>query len=247
MSSTFSDILGLELQTTDSEAEVEGLAADIVATDTRTGELVLIENQLENSNHRHLGQILTDIAGLEAKTVIWVAREFHEAHRSAIRWRNEYTADDTAFFAIRRRVVRIGDSPFAPVFEVVEKPNTWERALVKRVNEAEAKLTRMRRDFWSRYLNRHPDIFQSKRTSNVWVPMLPNQSVVLSMYAGSKTSGMFLRLGGPRNVGNVEAAAIAERHDDRGQCGVGAGRYRPGPPWPTELRRWRWRPRPCAA
>lgn len=80
-----SDILDLELQTTDSEAEVEGFSADIVATDTRTGDRVLIENQLENSDHKHLGQILTYLAGLEAKTVIWVAREFHEAHRSAIR------------------------------------------------------------------------------------------------------------------------------------------------------------------
>ncbi|MDD9986020.1 MAG: hypothetical protein OXQ31_07105 [Spirochaetaceae bacterium] len=154
-----SEIVGVELETTDSEADVEGFSADIVAMDARTGDRVLIENQLENSDHKHLGQILTYLAGLDVKTVIWVAGEFHEAHRSAIRWLNDNTADDFAFFAIRLRVVRIGDSPFAPVFEVIEKPNTWERSIVKRVNVAEAKLTRMREDFWNRYLNRHPGLF----------------------------------------------------------------------------------------
>ena len=194
-----SEALGLELETTDSEADVDSFSADIVAIDSRTGDRILIENQLENSDHKHLGQILTYLAGLEAKSVIWVAQEFHEAHRSAIRWLNENTADDFAFFSVRVRVVQIGDSPFAPVFEVVEKPNTWERALEKRVNETERKLTRMRQDFWNRYLNRHPGTFEPARTSNVWVPMFPDQSVILSMYVGSKRSGVFLR--GPRASG----------------------------------------------
>ena len=130
--------------------------ADVVATDAKTGSRVLIENQLEPANHRHLGQVLTYLAGLEAKVVIWIARDFDEAHRSAVRWLNDHTTDEFAFFAVRMRVVRIGDSPFAPIFEVLEKPNAWERALERKFRKADSELTRLRKDFWERYLERQP-------------------------------------------------------------------------------------------
>ena len=88
---------------------------------------MLIENQLEHADLHHLGQVLAYLAGLEAKTVVWVAKGFDEAHLSALRWLNEHTAESFAFFAVRVRVVRIGDSPLAPVFEVLERPNDWDR------------------------------------------------------------------------------------------------------------------------
>lgn len=175
------------------EVAVEGFSADIVARDVKTDERVLIENQLEASDHRHLGQILTYLAGVDAKTVVWVARSFQGAHRSAIRWLNEHTGEEFAFFAVRLRVVRIGDSPFAPVFEVVEQPNHWERTLSRRTTAAESELTRLRQRFWNRYLDLNPEVFPPTRHSNVWVPMLSGGEVTLSMYVGSKTSGMFLR------------------------------------------------------
>ena len=191
-----SDALGVELEATDIEAAVEGYSADIVARDARTGDRVLIENQLESSDHRHLGQILTYLAGVDAKSIVWIAHGFHEAHRSAIRWLNEHTDDEFAFFAVRLRVVRIGDSPFAPVFEIVEQPNNWERTLGRRTAAAESELTRLRHRFWNRYLQQHPGTFAPTRLSNVWIPMLSDETVVLSMYVGSRISGMFLR--GPR-------------------------------------------------
>ncbi len=126
---------------------VDSFSADILAKDVDTDDRVLIENQLEASDHRHLGQILTYLAGLDAKSVVWIARHFNEAHRSAIRWLNENTDGRFAFFAVRVCVVRIGDSPFAPVFEVVEKPNAWERALGGRARAAETELTRLRQRF----------------------------------------------------------------------------------------------------
>ena len=155
-----SDALGIELEATDTESAVDNFSADIIAKDVRTGDRVLIENQLEASDHKHLGQILTYLAGIEAKSIVWVARQFQEAHRSAIRWLNEHTDDDFAFFAVRVRVVRIGDSPFAPVFEVVEQPNNWERKLGRQAARAESELTRLRRRFWDRYLQRHPGVFR---------------------------------------------------------------------------------------
>ncbi len=195
------------------EVAVEQYSADIVATDIETGDRVLIENQLEGSDHRHLGQILTYLAGLEAKAVIWIARDFDEAHLSALRWLNENTSHDFAFFAVRLRVVRIEDSPFAPVFEVVEKPNTWERKLGKSMNEAEAERIRLREEFWNRYLTRHPGLFEPTRLSNVWLSMLPDDSVILSIYVGSRESGMFLR--GPRGTDGEALAAFMEQNREK--------------------------------
>ena len=100
-----SNALGIDLEATGMEVAVEQFSADIVGTDNGTGDRVLIENQLEGSDHRHLGQILTYLAGLEAKVVIWIAQSFEEAHLSAVRWLNENTSHDFAFFAVRLRVV----------------------------------------------------------------------------------------------------------------------------------------------
>ena len=91
--------------------------------------LVLIENQLERSDHGHLGQILTYLAGLDSRTVVWIARDFSPAHLSAIRWLNDHTADLFSFFAVQVRVVRIGDSAMAPVFEIRERPSEWDRRI----------------------------------------------------------------------------------------------------------------------
>ena len=106
--------------------------------------------------------------------------------------------------------MRIGDSPFAPVFEVVEKPNSWERQLGKRASVAESEVTRLRQSFWSRYVERHPGALVPTRDSNVWVPLLHDGSVILSMYVASKTSGMFLR--GPRGTDGEHLAPLMADH-----------------------------------
>ena len=205
--------VGLDLEAVEMEVDVDGFSADIIATVPGTDQRVLIENQLESSDHRHLGQILTYLSGVGANAVIWIAREFHEAHRSAIGWLNEHTADEFAFFAVRVRVVQIGDSPMAPVFEVVERPNTWERTLARSRNKATSELTLQREAFWNRYLERHPDVFKPSRGSNVWVPMLPDGSVFLSIYLAARDSGMFLR-GGFGADPNI-VATLMDEHGSR--------------------------------
>ena len=114
------EVIGIPLDLESREVDVGRFPADLLARNPQDGSLVLIENQLEGSDHSHLGQVLTYLAGLEAKTIIWIAREFDDAHRSAVNWLNEHTTDPFAFFAVRLKVVRIGDSPLAPVFEIVE-------------------------------------------------------------------------------------------------------------------------------
>ena len=118
---------------------------------------MLIENQLENANLQHLGQAQVYLAGLDAKIVVWVAAGFNEEILSAIRWLNEHTVDPFAFFAVRVRAVRIGDSLPAPIFEVLERPNEWDRQVTETTKRGLSEIGEFRRDFWEHYSRRQPD------------------------------------------------------------------------------------------
>ena len=98
--------LGVELEKEDTEVHVGPYRADIVARTRVDDSRVVIENQLEEANLQHLGQVLAYLAGLDARIVVWIARGFDDAHLSAIRWLNDHTVDPYAFFAVRVRVVR---------------------------------------------------------------------------------------------------------------------------------------------
>ena len=150
--------LGIELELEGLEVNVGSYRADIVARVSHSDDRVLIENQLEDADLQHLGQVLAYLAGLEAKIVVWVAKGFREEHLAAIRWLNEHTVAPFAFFAVQVSVVKIGDSPLAPVFEVLERPNEWNR----RVQEASRNGDRARaaesiREFWAHYLATRPN------------------------------------------------------------------------------------------
>ena len=126
------EAVGLELELETLEAEVGPFAADILCKNIADDTWVLIENQVEKTDHRHLGQILTYAAGLSAKTVIWLAKQFTEEHRAALDWLNENTAEDLSFFGLEIELWCIGDSPPAPKFNVVSKPNDWTREVKTR-------------------------------------------------------------------------------------------------------------------
>lgn len=130
--------LGLELELVGVEVAVGPYAADIVCADALTQTPVLIENQLAKTDHSHLGQILTYAAGLEAKTVIWVASSFTDEHRAAIDWLNEVTLEGWQFFALEIELWRIGPSQPAPRFNVICRPNDWSRAVREEAAKAEA-------------------------------------------------------------------------------------------------------------
>jgi hypothetical protein len=112
------------------EFAVGSYSLDILAEDA-SGRLVAIENQLEWSDHRHLGQCLTYASGTAAWAVVWLVAHFNEEHRSALDWLNQHTDTDVHFFGVELDAVRIGDSVPAPLFRVVVRPNDWER-IVKR-------------------------------------------------------------------------------------------------------------------
>ena len=213
-----SDVIGIPLESEGTEVAVNQFAADILARNPADGSRVLIENQLAHTDHTHLGQILTYLAGLEAQTVIWVAQGFDEAHLSAIRWLNEHTVDPFAFFAVRVRVVRIGDDPklpVAPLFEVLERPSGWDRqvrAMAQEPNERTAQLRQFRSDFWQSYCQRYPDDLNLRpgfKDSNVYHRI---GGVVVSQYLAQGQVGIYLRA--PSGDGSEETAQLVQIYTD---------------------------------
>ncbi|PJE37489.1 hypothetical protein CVM52_06915 [Pseudooceanicola lipolyticus] len=227
-----SEAIGVQLELTGTEVAVETFSADILARDL-DGNVVLIENQLEQTDHTHLGQIMTYLAGLEAQTVIWIAPAFREPHLSAIRWLNEHTSDGFSFFAIKARVVRIGDSPYAPIFEVIEKPSAWERSLTQTRKDAETgkdAFSDVRTAFWTRYLERHPEAeAEGIKVQRGWnrYTRLADGDVLISVWIGEKTAGIYVRGGwGERKH---SAADRLGRHADILARKLGFDTYNPEP------------------
>lgn len=143
------DALGVsELVRVATEHWVGDFKVDILCTDG--DEQVIIENQLEKTNHSHLGQIITYAAGVGAKKVIWVAESFRPEHSAALQFLNDNTTDDLNFFAVEVELWRIGDSPLAPKFEVVVKPNEWVKSGREQVRAASSATPtkQLQQKFW---------------------------------------------------------------------------------------------------
>ena len=144
------EVLGLSLIDIETEKFVGNFRCDILGKDEGTGKIVLIENQLEPSNHDHLGKIITYASGLNAAVVVWIVERAREEHASAIEWLNEHTDENVDFFLIEVHAYQIGDSQPAPFFKIIEQPNNFSkttRAASKdiSVNESMAK----RLEFWN--------------------------------------------------------------------------------------------------
>ena len=90
---------------------------------------LIVENQIEQSDHRHLGQLLTYAAGADAGTVVWVTKGFRDEHRVALDWLNEHTGEEIRFFGLVVRALQVGDSLPAPLLEVVVQPNDWQKTV----------------------------------------------------------------------------------------------------------------------
>ena len=125
--SLLGEALGLDLEVISTEHDVGAFSLDILAKDTSSGNIVAIENQLEITDHTHLGQILTYASGVDAKTVIWISKEVREEHRKAIDWLNQITSEEIEFFAVEVQLIKIDQSSPAPFFKVKASPNDWSK------------------------------------------------------------------------------------------------------------------------
>jgi hypothetical protein len=130
--SALGDALGMDLALQEKEAAVGGYALDILATDVNGNRPVIIENQLEVTDHDHLGKLLTYAAGFDANVVVWLTREFRDEHRQALDWLNQRTGEGTAFFGVVVELWQIDGSRPAPHFNLVAAPNDWRKESVSK-------------------------------------------------------------------------------------------------------------------
>ena len=167
------DILGLTLTDITKEAYVGSYRCDIFAKDESSGIKVIIENQLEASNHDHLGKIITYASGLDAEVIVWIVKQAKEEHRSAIEWLNNNTNNNVNFFLIELHAYTIENSVPAPFFEVIEKPNGFIKN--SKINGEQDNLNKSqseRLEFWNRFneilIDRGKPFNVRKATTDHW-------------------------------------------------------------------------------
>lgn len=122
------EALGFEIEITGREGDVGSFSVDLWGKDVQTGNLVIIENQLEPTDHSHMGQLLTYAAGKKAKMILWISPKFRDEHRQALQWLNEMTPEDIGFFGVELEVLEINGQRAAN-FKLVAEPNSWQKQL----------------------------------------------------------------------------------------------------------------------
>jgi len=163
-----SEEIGLDINILQTEANIGNFSADILAEEENTGKKIIIENQLETTDHNHLGQIITYASGIEANYIIWIFKEIRDEHRKAIDWLNDITDKDLNIFAIKMELWQIDDSKPAPKFQIISSPNDWAkvlRASNRTENLSASNLFQL--NYWSEFAN-----FLSEK-SNTFKPRKP--------------------------------------------------------------------------
>lgn len=127
--SLLGDTIGIDLEVEETESSVGGFNVDIYAKEVGTERSVIIENQLEDTNHEHLGKLITYASGKGAEVVVWIVKQARDEHRQAIEWLNQHTDDKIVFFLLEIELWQIGNSEKAPRFNIVEKPNDWSKTM----------------------------------------------------------------------------------------------------------------------
>jgi len=147
-----SDEIGLDIKLVQTEASVGRFNVDILAEEENTGRKIIIENQLETTNHDHLGKIITYASGYDAEIIVWIVKDVRDEHKQAIDWLNEHTDEKIYFFAIKMELWQIGNSPFAPKFSIISKPNDWSKALKQSAGNSKLTDTKiLQLDFWNKF------------------------------------------------------------------------------------------------
>lgn len=126
-----SEILGLDITVEETESSVGSFNVDIFASEAGTDRKIIIENQLEDTNHDHLGKIITYASGKDADVIIWIVKHAREEHKAAIEWLNNHTDEKIEFFLCEIKLFQIGESNIAPSFAIIEKPNDWAKEIKK--------------------------------------------------------------------------------------------------------------------
>ncbi len=143
------DTIGLDITVEETESSVGGFSVDIYASENGTERKIIIENQLEDTNHDHLGKLITYASGKSADVLIWIVKKAREEHRAAIEWLNNHTDERIGFFLCEVKLYRIGNSDPAVKFEIIEKPNDWAKEIKQ--NESISETEQSRSEYWNAF------------------------------------------------------------------------------------------------
>lgn len=163
-----SKALGIELEVENTEVAVGPYSADILAKDTGTGQYVVIENQLERTNHDHLGKAITYASVLDASTIIWIATDFTEEHKKALDWLNDHTSENISIYGVQVELWQIDNSNAALKFNIISKPNQAVRQAAKL--KASDDLTNNRKfqfEFWNKFKDK---LAKTKKVPSLQTP-----------------------------------------------------------------------------
>lgn len=221
--SKLGETLDIELELESQEKNVGPFRADILCKDINSQNWVLIENQIERTDHNHLGQLMTYAAGLKAVTIIWIAAEFTDEHRAALDWLNEITEDEVNFFGVEIELWKIGDSPVAPKFNVVCKPNSWTHTVnqaTKSIQRGELTDTKkLQLEYWTLFhqfmKNRQSPVRPQKPLPQHWANFAIGRSYFV-LFAVTNTRekriGIGLAMTGPN--GKVHYFLLKNKRDE---------------------------------
>ena len=143
------DAVGLDITVDETESSVGDFNVDIYASETGTDRKIIIENQLEDPDHDHLGKLITYASGKGADVLIWVVKHAREDHKAAVEWLNNHTDDKIGFFLCEIKLFQIGDSQIAPSFTVVERPNDWTKEIRKKASANPTQQQRL--EYWQAF------------------------------------------------------------------------------------------------
>lgn len=222
-----SEALGMSLELRASEHPIGSFSLDIVGVDLDSGHTVIVENQLERTDHSHLGQLLTYAGGTHPKTIVWISTEFREEHRAALDWLNEQTDEEVNFFGVQISAVRIGDSQPAALFDVVARPNAWEKQVRKTADsgvltESQERYIRFWNEVFEAVKAKHPDWRSLMRTPAVKVSWVTFSSGLSGVWLGHG----FVGPTGERDQCQGVKALRTEVYFGSGDGQVNAQRYR---------------------
>lgn len=147
--SLLSEAVGIDIVLEELESPVGGFSVDLFASEEGTGRKIIIENQLEDTNHDHLGKIITYAAGKDADVIIWVVKRARDEHRQAVAWLNQHTDSEVGLFLVEIELWQINDSPIAPMFKIVERPNDWAKTM--KTSEGLSDTKKLQFDFWQAF------------------------------------------------------------------------------------------------
>lgn len=144
------DVLGLDLEVIETEKNVGKYSVDILAEVIDDGRQIVIENQLEPSDHDHLGKCIAYAAGVDADIIVWVSPQFNDEHKDAFQWLNKNSREGVDLFAVRLEVWRIGDSPPAVRFNPIEDPSEWKEK-AKRGKGELSDTKKLQEEYWTQF------------------------------------------------------------------------------------------------